>query len=804
MKISLDWLKEFININESAEEISHQLTMSGLEVEGIEEFESIKGGLQGLVIGEVLECGKHPDADKLSLTKVDTGAEEPVQIVCGAPNVAAGQKVVVATVGAMLYPGEGEPFKIKKGKIRGEVSLGMICAEDEIGLGASHDGIMVLDTDLPNGTPAAEYFQIKSDQVFEIGLTPNRIDGASHYGVARDLKVLLDRDIKFPETDDLKVANLSRTITVEVQDAEACPRYTGLTISGLKVAESPTWLKNRLEAIGLAPINNVVDATNYILHGLGQPLHAFDADKVTGDKIIVKRANAGQKFVTLDEAERTLTAQDLMICNTEEPMCIAGVFGGIASGVSDQTTSIFLESAYFAADVIRSTSQHHSIKTDSSFRFERGTDPNMPVRALKVAAKLITELAGGEVTSEIVDIYPNPAQPFEVSVKYKHVDRLIGKHIEPAKVREILEGLEMEFLSDSEESFTVAVPPYRVDVTREADVIEEILRIYGFNNVELAEDLSADYLAHFPKKDSDLLLSKLKSMLAATGANEIMTNSLTSSEYVKLVNSIRDEENVQILNVLSADLDVMRQSLLFTGLESIAHNINRQQRNLKMFEYGKVYRKVEDKYEEDNRLSIFVTGDQNDESWRRKTGKSQFHDLVSLVDRVFQFLNINKFEQDSVESDLFAYGLSYKSGDKVLANVGMVNPKLQKKAGVKQTVFFAEFDWDLLVKRYKQDVTFKEIPKFPEVRRDLSLVLDENVTFASVKGLALKAERKLLKHVNVFDVYKGENLGEGKKSYSVSFTLLDEQKTLTDKVIDKTMQRLITAFENDLGAIIRK
>lgn len=804
MKISLDWLKDFIEINESAEDISYQLTMSGLEVEGLEEFESIKGGLKGLVIAEVVECGQHPNADKLSVTKVDLGEGEPVQVVCGAPNVAKGQKIVLATVGTVLYTKEGESFKIKKGKIRGEVSMGMICAEDEIGLGESHDGIMVLDTDLPNGTPAAEYFNIKADTVFEIGLTPNRVDGASHYGVARDLKVLLGRDIKMPSLDTFKVANTSLPIEVVVEDSEAAPRYTGLTMSGLKVAESPKWLQDRLKAIGLAPINNVVDATNYILHGFGQPLHAFDAAQVKGNKIIVKRAAEGEKFVTLDEEERTLTAKDLMICNAEESMCIAGVFGGLHSGVTESTTSIFLESAYFAADVVRATSQKHSIKTDSSFRFERGTDPNMPITALKTAALLIQELAGGEVTSEITDIYPSPVQPFEVEVKYKNVDRLIGKSIEKSRIREILEGLDIEFISDSEDVFKVAVPPYRVDVQREADIIEEILRIYGFNNVELSETLSTDFLAHFPQKDTDLLKKKVSEMLAGSGASEIMTNSLTSSEYSKLVDSIDAEEDVKILNILSADLDVMRQSLLFTELEVVAHNINRQQKNLKMFEFGNVYQFIDGKYKESSKLSIIVTGAQKDESWRSKTTKSEFHDLQSLAERVLQLMNIKNYEQKPSEEDILAYGLSYSNKAGELLKLGLATPKLTKKLGIKQEVFYAEFNWSLLIDQYTSKVKFAEIPKFPEVRRDLSLVLNKSVSFGAVKEIASKTERKLLKKVNVFDVYEGENLGEGKKSYSVSFILQDTQKTLTDKVIDKTMNRMIASFEKELGAIIRK
>ncbi|PWJ44998.1 phenylalanine--tRNA ligase subunit beta [Sediminitomix flava] len=804
MKISIDWLKEYIDFDKSAEEIDHILTMGGLEVEGIEKFEPIEGGLAGLVIGEVVECGKHPGADKLSLTKVDVGGEELLPIVCGAPNVAAGQKVVVATVGTMLYPSEGEAFKIKKGKIRGEVSMGMICAEDEIGLGASHDGIMVLDTDVANGTPAADYFDLDTTDVVEIGLTPNRVDAASHYGVARDLKVLLEKEIKFPSTEAFKVANTNRTIAVEVENTEACPRYTGLTISGLTVAPSPEWLQNRLKSIGLAPINNVVDATNYIMHGLGQPLHAFDADEVKGDKIVVKLANEGEKFVTLDEEERTLAAADLMICNAEEPMCIAGVFGGLHSGVSDKTTSIFLESAYFSPDFVRKTSQRHGIKTDSSFRFERGTDPNLPAEALKVAALLIQEVAGGEVSSEVVDTNSERVADFVVNVKYKHIDRLIGKEIPKEEVHRILEGLEMTFLSDSEEEFTISVPPYRVDVQREADIIEEILRIIGFNSVELSEDLHSDFLAHFPKKDKEVLQAKVTEMLAGAGMNEIMTNSLTTHTYAEAVESLNSEKNVEILNILSADLDVMRQTLLFSALEVVNHNVNRRQTNLKMFEFGKIYRKEENGYEEDAKLSLVMTGDVTEESWRAASKPSTFHDLQKYTNFIFQKLNILDIDQDSLEDDRFAYGLSLSKKGKHIGVIGKVAPKVAKVVGVKQEVFYAELDWSVMLDLYSADYVFTEIPKYPAVRRDLSLVMSSSTKFAQVKELAMKTERKLLKDVNVFDVYEGEHLEEGKKSYSVSFILQDTQKTLNDKAIDKVMKRLMSSFERELNILIRK
>ncbi|AZQ61210.1 phenylalanine--tRNA ligase subunit beta [Flammeovirga pectinis] len=809
MKISLNWLKGLIDIEDKTpQEIDELLTSSGLEVEGLDEVEEIKGGLKGLVIGEVLECEQHANADKLRVTKVDIGTEEPVQIVCGAPNVAKGQKVIVATIGTELYPSPTESFKIKKGKIRGEVSMGMICAEDEIGLGQSHDGIMVLDTDAANGTPAAQYFKLENDYILEIGLTPNRVDGSSHYGAARDLKVLLDREIKQVTKEDLlatfKVDNTSAPVNINVESTEACPRYSGLTISNIKVGESPKWIKQRLTAIGLAPINNVVDITNYVLHELGQPLHAFDLAKVTGNEINVRFAKEGTEFVTLDEEKRTLKGNDLMIANASENMCIAGVFGGLDSGVSNETTSIFLESAYFHPDFVRKTSQQHSIKTDSSFRFERGCDPNMCITALKYAATLIKEYAGGEISSEIVDLYPTPIENFVIDVKFKNVDRLIGQSIPQDKVISILEGLEISILERTEDAIKVSVPPYRVDVQREADIIEEILRIYGFNNVDLSESLSADFLANFPKKDKNILQTKVTEMLAGSGCHEIMTNSLTSSKYSEGVADIDSDKDVKILNILSADLDVMRQSMLFSGLEVINHNIRRQQKNIKVFEFGKTYHTKENGYKENEHLAVFVSGTSSEESWVRKAVASDFHTISSLVERILDRLNIQGVSQEYISNDTISYGLTYTARKQVIATVGMVSPKTAKLAGVKQEVFYADIDWSTLVKMYNADYKFKEIPKFPEVRRDLSIVLDSKATFASIKEIAQKTERKLLKKINVFDVYEGKHLSTGLKSYSVSFILQDENKTLNDKSIDKCMSSLIKAFENQLKAVIRK
>ncbi|NLR90163.1 phenylalanine--tRNA ligase subunit beta [Flammeovirga agarivorans] len=808
MKISLNWLGSLVDIEDKTpQEIDELLTMSGLEVEGLEEVEEVKGGLKGLVVGEVLECEQHSNADKLKVTKVDLGTEEPVQIVCGAPNVAAGQKVIVATVGAELFPSPTESFKIKKGKIRGEVSMGMICAEDEIGLGTSHDGIMVLDTDLPNGTPAAKYFNLENDHVLEIGLTPNRVDGSSHYGAARDLKVLLDRPIKSVSQEEIfnkfAVDNNNAPVKVNVQDTDACPRYSGITISGITVKESPKWLKQRLSSIGLAPINNVVDITNFVLHELGQPLHAFDLAKV-GNEINVKFATEGEEFITLDEEKRKLKGNDLMIANASENMCIAGVFGGIESGVNDATTSVFLESAYFHPDVIRKTSQQHSIKTDASFRFERGCDPNMTITALKYAAALIKELAGGEISSEIVDVYPKAIENFVIDVKFKNVDRLIGQAIPQERVISILEGLDISILERTEETIKVSVPPYRVDVQREADIIEEILRIYGFNSVELSESLSADFLASFPKKDKQILQRKVTEMLAGSGCHEIMTNSLTTSKYSTELGDLDADKDVKILNILSADLDVMRQSMMFSGLEVINHNIRRQQKNVRVFEFGKTYHKEESGYEEREHLSIFVSGTSTDESWIRKATASDFHTVSSLVEKIFDRLNIQGVSVEYINNDTVAYGLQYIARKQVIATVGLVNPKAAKLAGVKQEVFYADIDWSALVKMYSADYKFKEIPKFPEVRRDLSLVLDKKATFASIKEIAQKTERKLLKNINVFDVYEGKHLSAGLKSYSVSFILQDENKTLNDKAIDKAMNGLIKAFETQLNAVIRK
>jgi phenylalanyl-tRNA synthetase beta chain len=803
MKISINRLKQYISLHESPEEIAALLTRSGLEVEAVEEFVSVKGGLEGIVIGEVLTCSKHPDADKLKITTVDIGTDTPSQIVCGASNVAAGQKVVVATVGAMLYPTTGEPFEIKKAKIRGQVSEGMICAEDEIGIGTSHAGIMVLETDLPNGTPAKDYFEVSEDHILEIGLTPNRADAASHLGVARDLRALLQRPICIPSEKELNKEVSGPSITVEVQNEADCPRYSGVVVTDLKVATSPQWLQNFLRSIGLEPINNVVDITNFILHDLGQPLHAFDAEKISEGRVIVGKLEKGSEFITLDEKVRKLSGEELMICDSKGGMCIAGIFGGKGSGVSDQTTSIFLESAYFSPDIIRKGSQFHGLKTDASFRFERGTDPNMPVYALKRAVTLLREIAGGKVASELIDLYPEPVKDFEVEVEYAHIDRLIGKKIPHEEVKSILENLDIRVEDMTATGFKAIVKPYRVDVTREADIIEEILRIHGFHQVELTDKLATDFLAEHPAKDLNKLQYRLTEMLAGLGYFELITNSLTKPIYAEKSGFIDPSKSVEIYNKLSEDLGVMRQSLLFSGLEVMAHNINRKQIDLRAFEFGTVYSKNESGYKEGRRLAIFHSGNRSAESWIEPAKPFGFADLYATVERILNRLSIEIGSVELVESEPFVYGLLLKLGEKEIGRLGLLAEHTLKLAEVRQEVWFADLDWDLLTKKASGLKKYQEISKFPEVRRDLSLVIDKSVTYDRVKSVAEKAGGKLLRKISVFDVYQGEKIESGKKAYALSFILQDQENTLTDKVIEKTMSKLIEAFQEQVGAIIR-
>jgi phenylalanyl-tRNA synthetase beta chain len=805
MTISYNWLKEYIDITESPEEIGKVLTSTGLEVEKVEAFETVKGGLKGLVIGQVLTCTKHPNADKLSLTTVDVGADRLYSIVCGASNVAAGQKVVVALPGTTLYPSKGEPFTIKNAKIRGEHSEGMICAEDEIGLGESHEGIIVLQTDVQNGTPASDFFKIESDFTIEIGLTPNRADATSHIGVARDIRASKKREIRWPSVDNFRIDNNKRSISVVVENTDACPRYSGLTITNIKVQESPQWLKSRLLSIGLTPINNIVDITNFICHELGQPMHAFDADEIKGGKVIVKTLAAGTKFTTLDNKERTLTGSDLMICNgAEEGMCIAGVFGGIKSGITEKTTTLFLESAYFSPNYIRKTSMHHQLKTDASFRYERGTDPNITVYALKRAAMLIKEIAGGEISSDIVDVYHNKIENRAITVKDKNVDRLIGKKISRDQIFDILQRLDINVTETKRDSFTVSVPPYRVDVIQEADIIEEILRIYGFNNIELSDTARTDFLAEFPVKNIDKFKKSVGELLVANGFFEIWTNSLTNLAYQRKQNVSFKGEPVEILNKLSEEQGVLRQTMLFTGLEVCAYNINRKQKDLKLYEFGKIYYKSEGKYHEEERLALYLTGNIEADNWQRKTKTVSYYDLAQFASYILDRSGFQMVKQEDIKDQLFEYGVALKQNDVEIGKLGKVKSLILKDFGIRQELFYGEFNTALLFNAATPKLVIQDIPKFPEVKRDLSLVLDAPVRFDQIKNLVLSTEKKLIKEVVAFDVYEGENIPKGKKAYALSFTLLDENKTLTDQEIDKTMERLMSAFEQKLGAVIRK
>jgi phenylalanyl-tRNA synthetase beta chain len=804
MTISYNWLKEYIDIPESAEEIGKVLTSGGLEVESVEEHETIKGGLKGLVIGEVLTCAKHPNADKLSVTTVDVGNGKALPIVCGASNVAAGQKVVVAVPGTTVHPASGDPFTIKSTKIRGEQSEGMICAEDEIGMGTSHAGIIVLPANAKTGTPASEYYKIESDYILEIGLTPNRADAASHLGVARDIRAAKNRLIRWPSVEKFTVDNTTLPIPVVVENIDACPRYSGVTISGVTVKDSPDWLKNRILSIGLTPINNIVDITNYVLHEIGQPLHAFDANKIKGGKVLVKTTAAGTKFTTLDNKERSLHANDLMICDADGGMCIAGVFGGVHSGITTDTRNIFLESACFSPEYIRKTSQSHQLKTDASFRFERGTDPNITTYALKRAAMLIKDVAGGSISSEIVDIYPAPVENRAIVIKDKNVTRLIGKAIPRTEIFEILERLDIHVTDKKDDQFTVSVPPYRVDVFQEADVVEEVLRIYGFNNIELTSYAATDYLAEFPVKDPDKFRRTMGEMLNGNGFFEIWTNSLTNIAYQQKHNLVFDGEPVEIMNKLSEEQGILRQTLLFTGLEVCAYNINRRQKDLKLYEFGKVYSKDGEKYRESDRLALYVTGNRENENWQRKSQPVSYYDLAQQVQQVLAKCGVNNFKQEVIKDQLFDYGVQFVRGRDLFGKLGKVKTALLKDFSIKQEIFYAELNSSLLFQSANPKLVIQEVSKFPEVRRDLSLVIDRQISFDEVKSLILSTEKRLIRNIIAFDVYEGDKLPAGKKAYALGFTLLDEGKTLTDDEIDQVMQRLMAAFEQKLGALIRK
>ena len=815
MKISYNWLKQYIDIDLPPQQVGEILTNTGLEVEGLEETQSVKGGLEGVVIGEVLTCEKHPDARKLSLTTVDVGEGEPLQIVCGAPNVAAGQKVPVARIGTTLWP-DDNGFTIKKAKIRGELSMGMICAEDELGLGTSHDGIMILDPGAVPGTPAADYFRLENDYVFEIGLTPNRIDGASHLGVARDLAAFLKQKgesrVRKPSVEAFASDNNDLYIPVIIEEKAGCKRYSGVTIQGLTVADSPAWLQNRLRSVGLTPINNVVDITNFVLHESGQPLHAFDADQIRGRKVLVRTMPEGTPFVTLDGQERKLTASDLMICNADEGMCIAGVFGGIDSGVTEKTTSIFLESACFDPVYIRKTARHHLLNTDASFRFERGSDPNNTVWALKRAALLIKEIAGGTISSDLVDVYPEPVEDFRVEISYAHVDRLIGNHLDPAVIRSILESLEIRVEKEDQDGMVLRVPPYRVDVQREADVIEEILRIYGFNRVETDNGVRSS-LSYTAKPDKEKVVNLTSDFLTSNGFYEIKSNSLTPASYYDTEES-RDPAAVRLYNPLSQDLSLMRQNLLFGGLEAIIYNINRKRTDLKFYEFGNCYylndkkkgKDPLDRYGEAFHMGIFLSGNVYQGNWVQEPVASSFYQLKSYVENVLVRLGIDPagLECTGSENPHLDEGLVYSHRNTPLVEFGRVAGKTCDLFDIKQQVFAAEFDWDLLMGMLAgRKILFEPLPRFQVVTRDFSLMLDKKVTFKSLRDLAFKTEKKLLRSVTLFDVYEGDKIEKGKKSYALTFTLLDEEKTLTDKQIDKAMMRIAGAFEKELGASVR-
>ena len=821
MNISYNWLRRYLDTDLSAERIAEILTELGLEVEEFEKIETIKGGLSGVVVGEVLTCEEHPDSDHLHITTVDVGAEAPLQIVCGAANCRKGLKVMCATVGSVLYPIDSdEEFKIKRSKIRGVESLGMLCAEDELGIGRNHEGIMELPAEAVVGTPAKEYLHIADDYLIGIGLTPNRVDAASHIGVARDLAAYLrsrgeNVEVKLPSVEGFKVDDTSRTIAVEVINHEAAPRYAGITVSGCKIAPSPEWMQNELRAAGINPKNNLVDITNYVLFELGQPLHAFDADKIEGGKIVVRSAAEGEKFVTLDGVERTLTANDLMICSAERPMCIAGVYGGLDSGISDQTVNVFIESAYFHPVWVRKTAKRFGLNTDASFRFERGIDPNIQVYALKRAAMLMQELAGGRITSEIIDINPTPASHFEFDFSMERARKLIGKELSEETFLSILASLDVEIRGREGEVLHVAVPPYRVDVQREADLIEDVLRVYGYNNIEVSDHVNST-LSYAPKPDKSRMVNIASDFLTSNGYTEIMSNSLSKVSYYEGSETYPAERCVKIMNPLSQDLNVMRQTLLFNALEAVELNVNRRNANLRMYECGNCYaynaekaddENTLDKYEETYRLGIAITGLASQLSWNSKAEGASFFTLRGIVERLLKRFGIDIYalQSEALQSELYADAVILRQGPKEVLRMGVVAPSLRKKFDIKQDVFFAEIDFDQLIKMTKKaKIQFKELSKFPEVKRDLALLVDKSVTFAQLRGIAFATEKKLLKSVSLFDVYEGDKLPEGKKSYALSFILEDKNQTLTDKQIERTMANLQTQLEQKAGAEVRK
>jgi phenylalanyl-tRNA synthetase beta chain len=812
MKISYNWLKDYINPNLNAEDAGKLLTDTGLEVESIEQYQTVKGNLDGVVIGFVVTREQHPNADRLSKTTVDVGIGRNLDIVCGAPNVAAGQKVAVATVGTKLYFADGKELVIKESAIRGEKSEGMICAEDELGLGTDHNGIIILPEDAPVGMPLNKYWadRIYADEVFEIGLTPNRVDAASHLGVARDMVAKLNIDsngafaVTKPLVDAFSAPATGGSINVTVADNNLCPRYTGIEVKGVKVGPSPAWLENRIKAIGLRPINNVVDITNYVLHETGQPLHAFDAAKIDGNSVVVKTVAAGTKFTTLDAKERTLNGTELMICNANSPMCIAGVMGGTDSGVSESTVDIFIESAYFDPVSVRKTAKLHGLKTDSSFRFERGADPNMAIFALKRAALLVTEICGGSTASPITDIYPEPIGNRKLTVSMDKVYSLIGKEIGIDTVKHILNGLEIEIMGEAGMELTLSIPPFKTDVTREADVAEEILRIYGYNNIEIPTRVKSS-INYTGNAGSAKIKESVSNKLSALGFFEALSNSLTSARYHTLSDLTNPSEDVRMLNPLSSELDVMRQSLLFSALESVSRNVSYRNIDVKLYEFGRTYRKTAEGYEETNKLSLVLTGNTMPEAWQLPARKSDFYSLKAYLNVVLEACNLTEesFKVEESTSNAFAYGLNYTHKGQTIFYAGEVSPKLLKELDIKQPVVYAEVNWTALVKLARNTtVRYKELPKYQEVRRDLALLVDKAMRYAELEQLAYGTEKKLLRNVNLFDVYEGKNLEEGKKSYALSFTLRDDEKTLTDEEIDNTMGRLLKAFEK-AGAKLR-
>ena len=820
MNISYNWLKEYVNFDLAPEQVAAALTSIGLETGEVEEVQSVKGGLEGLVIGKVLTCEPHPNSDHMHITTVDLGQGEPVQIVCGASNVAAGQKVVVATLGTKLYDGD-ECITIKKSKLRGVESNGMICAEDEIGIGTSHEGIIVLPDDVLPGTLAKDYYNIKSDYVLEVDITPNRADACSHYGVARDLYAWLiqnghEATLKRPSVEAFAVDNHDLDIDVVVENTKACPRYAGVVVRNVTVKESPEWLQVKLKTIGLRPINNIVDITNYILHAYGQPMHCFDADKIKGGKIVVKTVAEGTPFVTLDGVEHKLSEHDLMVCNAEEPMCIAGVFGGLDSGTTEETKNVFFESAYFHPTWVRKTARRQGLSTDSSFRFERGIDPNGVIYALKEAAILAKELAGGEIACDIKDNYPDPIADFPVELSYKYVNSLIGKEIPAEMIKSIVSSLEMKITSETEEGLSLQVPPYRVDVQRPCDVVEDILRIYGYNNVEIPTSVKSSLSVEGAADKSVKLQNLVSEQLVGCGFNEILNNSLTASAYYEGLETYKPENLVRLMNPLSNDLNVLRATLLFGGLESIEHNANRKNADLKFFEFGNCYHynagkqnpeKALAPYSEELHMGLWVTGKRVSNSWAHPEENSSVYELKAYVLNIFRRLGVNfgALVFGTLSDDIYAAAISiYTRGGKLLATLGVLHKKLLKKFDIENEVYYADLNWKELMKAVKNNaVTYKELSKYPAVKRDLALLLDKQVQFAEIEKIAYETDKKLLKSVELFDVYEGKNLEAGKKSYAVSFTLQDENATLNDKQIDKLMGKLVQNLENKLGAKLR-